>query len=196
MSKLFRTVGGFGRKVNSMQRQNAFPREGNPRRGRNLVLSLFVLMALCWNAPLRAGNQVPFKGYFIPVVRSTTPVDATHVRLEFDVQVQATLLGNAQGPASAILDLTTFAYVGVANWIAPNGDAVSITFEGQFVPTVNPDVLENIETFEVTGGTGRFQGATGSGVAAGQLDAATLLPLGKGAPFVGTISSPGSLKKK
>ena len=37
--------------------------------------------------------------------------------------------------------------------------------------------------------------ATGAGVASGLLDAATLVPLNGAVPFVGTISSPGSLKK-
>jgi hypothetical protein len=140
------------------------------------------LSALSFNASVRATEQVSFKGHFIPIVHSSVPIDATHVRLEIEVQVQATQLGKAQGPAWALLDLTTFAYVAGANWAAANGDAVSITFEGQFLPTD-------------TGGTGRFEAATAAGVVGGFLDAGTLLPLGKGAPFVGTISSPGSLHK-
>ena len=151
--------------------------------------------ALCLNAPLRAGEQVPFKGSFNFVVVSATPLDATHVLFDVDVHVQATQLGKASGPGSFILDVAALAYVGQATWLAANGDSVSSSFEGHFVPTDDPAVLENVETFEVTGGTGRFQGATGGGIAAGLLDAATLLPLGKASPFVGTISSPGSLKK-
>ncbi len=151
--------------------------------------------ALCLSAPAHATDQVPFKGNFVPITLSTTPLDATHVRLELDVHIEATELGKARGPASAILDVTTLSYTGQATWAAANGDAVFLTFAGQFVPTTTPGLLENIETFEIIGGTGRFEGATGAGVAAGQLDAATLLPLGRGAPFVGTISSPGSLKK-
>jgi len=150
---------------------------------------------LSFSSPARATDQVPFKGNFVPIILSTTPLDATHVRLEIDVHVQATQLGKARGPAWAILDVTTLAYVGGATWAGANGDAISFTFEGQFVPTTTPGVLENIETFEITGGTGRFERATGGGIAAGQLDAATLLPLGRGAPFVGTVSSPGSLKR-
>jgi len=90
--------------------------------------------------------------------------------------------------------LRTSQYVGHTIWVAANGDSVSLTFEGQFVPTATAGVLQNVETFEVVGGTGRFEGATGAGVAAGLLDAATLAPLGATVPFVGTISSPGSLK--
>jgi hypothetical protein len=164
------------------------------RRNLTKILGLALgCAALSFTSPVRATDQVPFKGDFIPIVVSTTPVDATHVRLEFDVHVQATHLGKARGPAWAILDVTTFAYVGGTTWVGANGDAIFSTFEGQFVPTSTPGVLENIETFEITGGTGRFEGAAGGGVAGGNLDAATLLPFGHGAPFVGTISSPGSL---
>ena len=114
--------------------------------------------------------------------------------LDVDVNVRATQLGKARGPGSAILDLTTFAYVGEVTWAAANGDEVFITFAGQFVLTETPGVRENAETFEVVGGSGRFEGATGTGIAGGLLDALTLLPLTP-APFVGTISSPGSLNK-
>jgi hypothetical protein len=86
--------------------------------------------------------------------------------------------------------------VGKATWAAANGDEVFSTFAGQFVPTDTPGLLENVETFEIVGGTGRFEGATGAGIGGGKVkvDAAgTLTPLWP-APFVGTISSPGSLK--
>jgi hypothetical protein len=150
--------------------------------------------ALCLNAPLRAGEQVPFKGTFDPIIVSATPLDATHVLLEFDVHILATHLGKARGPASGILDLTTFTYVGEATWAAPSGDAINITFAGQFVPTNTPGLFDNIETFEIVGGTGRFQAATGACVAGGQFDFITRLAPAP-APFEGTISSPGSLEK-
>src|ERR1041384_1827763 len=86
------------------------------------------LAALGFSTLARADVQVPFKGNFIPMILSTTPLDATHVRLEIDVHIQATQLGHARGPAWAILDVTTLAYVGGATWAAANGDAVSFTF--------------------------------------------------------------------
>jgi hypothetical protein len=150
--------------------------------------------ALSLNAPLRAGEQVPFKGTFDPVVVSATPVDATHVLLDFDVHILATHLGKALGPASAILDLTTLEYVGEATWVAASGDSIIITFVGQFVPTNTPGLFDNVETFEIVGGTGRFEGASGACVAGGQFDFITQsapAPI----PFGGIISSPGSLKK-
>jgi hypothetical protein len=166
------------------------------RRNLTKILGLALgCAALSLTSPVRATDQVPFKGTFVPFVVATTPLDATHVKIEFDVHIQATHVGKARGPAWAILDVTTFSYVGGATWAGANGDAVFSTFEGQFVPTSTPGVPENIETFEITGGTGRFEGATGGGVAGGELDAVTLLPFGRGAPLVGTISSPGSLEK-
>jgi hypothetical protein len=144
---------------------------------------------------VRAGDQVPFNGNFNPVILLATPVDESHVHLDLHVTARATHLGNAQGAASIILNVTDLTYVGHTIWVASNGDSVALTFEGQFVPTSTPGVLQNVETFEVVGGTGRFKGATGAGVASGLLDAATLVPLKGTVPFVGTISSPGSLKK-
>jgi hypothetical protein len=138
---------------------------------------------------------VPFKGTFDPIVVSATPVDTTHVLLDFDVHIRATHLGKARGPASAILDLTTLEYVGEATWVAASGDAIIITFAGQFVPTATPGLFDNVETFEIVGGTGRFEGATGACVAGGQFDFIT-----QSAPepiaFEGTISCPGSLRSQ
>lgn len=150
---------------------------------------------LCITPSLRAGQQVPFNGNFNPVILLATPVDASHVHLDLHVTARATLLGNAQGSASITLNVTDFTYVGHTIWVASNGDSVSLMFEGQFVPTATAGVLQNVETFEVVGGAGRFKGATGAGAAAGLLDAATLVPLKGTVPFIGTISSPGSLKK-
>src|SRR5262245_46703431 len=104
---------------------------------------------LCLNAPLRAGDQVPFKGNFNPVILRAKPVDDTHVHLDLNVTIRATLVGNAQGAASIILDVRDLTYVGQTTWATANGDALSFTFEGQFVPTASPGVLENFETFEI-----------------------------------------------
>jgi hypothetical protein len=187
MQKIVRAATAFARKMKLRQQ------EGFSLSTSRVVIPLVLVGALCVSAPSRAGDQVPFKGSFSPIIVSATPLDATHVLLEVDVPVRATQLGNARGPGSFILDMTTLAYSGEATWAAANGDAVFFTFAGQFVPTATPGILENVETFEVVGGTGRFEGATGGGVAGGLLDV-TLVPLTP-APFEGTISSPGSLKK-
>jgi hypothetical protein len=160
----------------------------------NTLLPLAALAVLGLAAPGRGGEQVPYKGHFLPVITSATSLDATHVLFEADVTAKATIIGKAQGPAYFILDLTDLSYVGQTTWVTANGDSVYQSFEGQFVPTGTPGLFDNVEHSIVTGGTGRFAGATGESVAGGQFDFITMsapAPI----PFAGTISSPGSLKK-
>jgi hypothetical protein len=183
----------FVRKMNPTPERGLFSKDQS-LKCQPFLLPLVVLATLCLNASLRADEQVPFEGTFNPIVLSTTSLDPTHVRFDFDVHVQATLLGKARGPAFAILDLTSFTYVGEATWAAANGDKVFITFDGTFVPTDTPGLFDNVETIEVVGGTGRFEGATGEGTALGQFDAIAVAAPAP-APFEGTISSPGSLQK-
>lgn len=158
-----------------------------------LLLALGALGVICFSIPVRAGDQVPFKGTFNPIVLSVTPLDATHIQFEANVIVLATHLGRASGPGVFILDLATMSYAGTATWVAANGDALYSMFAGQFIPTDTPGFFDNVETFEIVGGTGRFEGATGAGIAAGQFDVTTQSAPAP-APFTGTISSPGSLK--
>lgn len=185
-----RAILGFGSKTKPAHDQHlgSFPTTNRLP----WLLLLTVLVSLCVGAPAHAKDQVPFKGSFDLVFVSVT-LDDDHLEGDLAVTVQATLLGNARGPAFVDLDLNDLTYVGHATWAAPNGDAIYITFEGQFVPSDTPGILNNVETFEIVGGTGRFEGATGGGTIGGRLDAETLEPL-EPAPFVGTISSPGSLK--
>ena len=58
-------------------------------------------------------------------------------------------------------------------WFAANGDELADTFEGYLTPTGTPGVFDNHETTDVTGGTGRFTGATGHWEAGGQIDLTT-----------------------
>jgi len=160
------------------------------RTARCFLAAATLMVVVCLNTPARADDQVPFKGTFDLTVLSVTAIDETHVLFEVDVKVRATQLGDAGGPGVFIMDPTTLSYAGEATWAAANGDILYSTFAGRLVPTA-PGVLQNDETFEIVGGTGRFEGATGGGIAAGLIDADTLLPL-EPAPFAGTVSSPGS----
>lgn len=144
------------------------------------------LATLCLDAPAHDSERVPFKGTFDPVVVSATPIDATHVLLEFDVHVRANQLGKARGPGFSVLDLTTLTYVGEATWVARNGDALRLAFTGQFLPTKTEGLFDNVENVEIIGGTGRFEGATGTCVAGGQYNFITQSAPAP-APFKGTL---------
>jgi hypothetical protein len=165
-----------------------------PGKGVHLILALAALVALCLGAPVRADEQVPFKGVFDFVIGSMTSVDENHVRFDVEVHIRATHLGKALGPAFFILDINNLTYVGEAAWAGANGDSILLTFTGYFAPTSKRGIFQNVETFDVVGGTGRFENASGAATVDGFLDVTALSPVAPW-PFAGTMSSPGSLKK-
>ena len=113
-----------------------------PRALKKLSVGLAVAcVSLCLSMPLRAGQQVPFNGNFNPVILLATPIDDSQVHLDLHVTARATHLGNAEGAASITLNVSDLSYVGHTIWVASNGDSVSLTFEGQFVPTATAGVL-------------------------------------------------------
>lgn len=69
-------------------------------------------------------------------------------------------------------------YDGTWEVIAANGDKIWGTYEGNGVPIAfddqgNPILLQITAPFTIDGGTGRFQGASGSGITRGTLDMRT-----------------------
>ena len=78
----------------------------------------------------------------------------------------ATLIGNFTTQLTFCVNPATFEYDNVqGSFVAENGDEIFITGEGQVVPTEKEGYdLEFMDPFEITGGTGRFAGATGSGM--------------------------------
>jgi hypothetical protein len=78
---------------------------------------------------------------------------------------------------------------GSYQFTAANGDTLSADFTGQSMPTATLGVISIVETATITGGTGRFDGATGSFTSERTYD--TFLGTTTGS-FKGTISSPGA----
>ena len=101
----------------------------------------------------------------------------------------ATVLGPFTGTAEFKPNLCDGSYTGFFHWIAANGDAISGPFFGQLIPTATQGVFDNNETAIVTGGTGRFTGATGMFTLGGQVNFITSSFV---FPWTGTISSVGS----
>ena len=75
--------------------------------------------------------------------------------------------------------------------MAANGDTLTATFAGAAMPTADPTVLAIEEHATITGGTGRFAGATGSFTTERLYDTVAGTTIGY---FEGTISSPGAGK--
>jgi hypothetical protein len=157
------------------------------KRKINLVLAGLVLAALA--IPASAGDQVPFVGTVSGQVVLVTPQDSEHLLFDVDVVGHATHLGRFTGKAQVVQNVVDGSYVGSYTWTAANGDTIFGTFSGQLIPTGTPGVFDNFEHSIVTGGTGRFEGATGNSTLTGQLDTITLSFL---YPIDGTLSSVGS----
>jgi hypothetical protein len=155
------------------------------------ILTLVVLAVLGLASRAVAGEQVPFKGRLEGVV-AVTPVNPPFI---VDVLVnaagEATQLGRFTVAIPHRVDRTTVppTAIGSYQFTAANGDTLSANFSGQSTLTPTPGVLYIVETATITGGTGRFAGATGGFVCERLFDAVNFRTAGS---FNGTISSPGA----
>jgi hypothetical protein len=148
------------------------------------------LVALALSGPARAGQMVPFKGTSSGVVTATgfdpnTGIAYTHVAGEG----QATHLGRFTVSADVAVVVATGIPQGTWTLTAANGDMLFLAMGGHGI-----DATHGFGAFTVVGGTGRFQGATGSY----EQIITFAVPLGSSStiPYTdvieGTISSPGS----
>ena len=118
---------------------------------------LFVLVA----RPALAAEQVPFKGTWSGSTISATPVDQNVVLVVSSGSGQTTHLGTMVMTSPHFTYLDTFAVEGTQVFTAANGDVLNATISGQFVPNADGN-LEATLIGLITGGTGRFEGASGS----------------------------------
>ena len=102
----------------------------------------------------------------------------------------STLLGLFSFTLLSTVDLTQFTETGLAQFTAANGDSVFATVVGSAGPTDDPDVISISETYTITGGTGRFEGAQGTFTAARLGNGVTFTTVGT---FNGTITPPGAI---
>jgi hypothetical protein len=147
----------------------------------SLALPILAVVALA--GPVAAGEQVPFKGSLEGTVTRSDPPPPIHVNV--DAVGTATHLGRF---SLEIPHLVTppFGH-GFYHFAAANGDTLDAEFHGVSM-MVAPGVLYIEETATITGGTGRFAGATGGFTCERLYDIAAGTTIGS---FEGTISSPG-----
>jgi hypothetical protein len=119
----------------------------------------------------------------------TRTPDPPFVLVDVEATGNAIHLGGFTLDIPHIVDPATRTAVGSYQFTAANGDTVYAEFTGVATPTEILGVLYIEETATITGGTGRFAGATGSFTAERWYDTAAGTTVGN---FEGTISSPGS----
>jgi hypothetical protein len=116
--------------------------------------------------PASAASQIPFKGQF---AGSFTLPDQT------DILLAGTGIATSLGQATSTGHIVIVGPSTCANGFAvqdtetltatDEGDTITFSISSQACPTATPGVYEIKTPYTVTGGTGRFAGATGQGTA-------------------------------
>jgi hypothetical protein len=153
-----------------------------------LALAVVAVLGLAGSAA--AGEQVPFKGSYEGERTERTVLSPTTAHDRWDMAGTATQLGNFDLVVSVVVDFSGLPVTGVgtATLVAANGDQVFADVTG-YSEFVEPGVIRIVESGVITGGTGRFAGATGSYTSKRLTSLVTNETVGF---FEGTISTPGS----
>jgi hypothetical protein len=152
-------------------------------------LALAVLATLGLTAPAAAKHKVPFRGSLEGVV-TVTPLTPPFMFVLVEGSGNATHLGRLTWVAMLVASPVEAA--GTFQFTAANGDMLFADFTGHGTPTATPGVLDIEDHATITGGTGRFAGATGTFTFRHLYDIAAGFTFGS---FDGTISSPGASKR-
>lgn len=161
---------------------------------RQSVLACLLILALV--APCIAGDQVPFKGNLalqnqIPATNEGCPLGT--LRNDSTGGGYLTHMGAVLLNEVVCLNPNNLTFTASFALTAANGDTVNgVVTSGQAFPTSDPNVISVLGHWTITGGTGRFAGATGTGIGTGTVNFAT----GQ-APhrLEGTISTVGSNRR-
>ena len=143
-------------------------------------------LALSLAAPVAAADQVPFKGSLTGTV-TVTPLDPPIASVVIEATGHATQLGRFTVEIPHRVNQATRIAVGTYVFTAANGGTLTADFTGQ-ATLAAPGVLSIAETGVITGGTGRFAGATGTFATERTFFLASGVTTGS---FEGMISSPG-----
>lgn len=104
--------------------------------------------------------ETPFRGTLQAV--ETAVVQFPTVFIDGSGTGHATQLGKFTVTYEAEVNLLTRTGIGSWEFIAANGDRVFADIVGQSAPTGTPNVVSIVEIGTITGGTGRFEDATGT----------------------------------
>ncbi len=125
-------------------------------------------------ASKRLKDKLPFAGTLQAQEMYTPDPSGTVIHVNANGSGDATHLGHyAINYQVDVNPLTGAGSNASAHLIAANGDSLFAEGSGQSTPTQTPNVFEVVETYTITGGTGRFANATGSFTVKRQLSTVT-----------------------
>jgi hypothetical protein len=154
-----------------------------------VCLVLAVLATLGLAAPAAAQHQVPFRGSMEAVVTLTSlaPAFPTSVSVQLKGTGNAARLRRFTVSGTGIVDFAANIGFTTYSFTAANGDTLTAAALGSAEP-VSDDAVIVTEHATITGGTGRFAGATGKFTMVRYYVRATGTQTGT---IEGTISPPG-----
>lgn len=151
-----------------------------------------LLMVLSASAVLAQVNSVRFKGAFDG--RATGAVQDGSLLLSSAGAGTAVPIGRFTYTAKSTVELANGREIGDIQFVTANGDVINGLLVGLGTPTGTPNLTHVTELVTITGGTGRFQGATGT-LTLDLLDDNTSRPTGlTSGSLRGAISTPASTK--
>ena len=128
-------------------------------RATRFALALLVFSTMV-TAPIAGANSVPFKGSWTGVTVSADPTNFPVVAVVSDGTGQLTHLGRYFMTSPHTSHVFTGETIGDQIFTAANGDTLTAYCEGFPQPQPSGQVVGSLDC-EITGGTGRFEGATG-----------------------------------
>lgn len=151
--------------------------------GRWVALAVAVLCAVMVAVPQQAAatSLVPFRAVVAETFTAGPCPPIPSLCVTSTGSGQAAHLGNVRESTVTVLDLASKPGPGCATdghaetrattLFAANGDQITLVGTGYSCPT-GPTTLTAVDSYVVTGGTGRFSGASGSGTITGTIDLA------------------------
>jgi hypothetical protein len=129
---------------------------------RRLIVAILVLSGLTLLAQAAtAGTSLPLKGSDLGTFGIPGPCGEAGLNVVIEGRGNATHLGRYSYAADECFDPGTGGFAGEPLFTAADGDQLWGHYTGQVAPTADPNVILYTETLSITGGSGRFSGATG-----------------------------------
>jgi hypothetical protein len=108
----------------------------------------------------RSSTELPFRGSL--TTTESIVIAPPNLLADGTSHGTGTHLGRYTATFTAVVDLATSTSTGTFTFTAANGDQLSATFVGSVVEEIAPNVTRVAEVATITGGTGRFAGASGA----------------------------------